>query len=243
MHIRKNAKSSYSDALWVGLICRGFPGHGRISSGSTGTRVLPYAPAPAPGAHAEEKGATMGHGGDVIDELVTDHREVEEFFEQFHRAPSGGHDRKRLLDELTIELVRHSVAEEQHLYPAVREHLPGGGEIADKELADHAQVEQMLKDLEGMEPEDPAFDSSVRKLQHEVGEHIHEEESVLFVQMRRVCGEGFLWDLGEKVRTAKKTSPTRPHPRSPSPPPANRLLDPGIGMVDRARDLLTGRKG
>ncbi|MEO3764158.1 hemerythrin domain-containing protein [Streptomyces sp. B8F3] len=183
----------------------------------------------------------MGHGGDVVDELTTDHREVAEFFGQFHQAPPGSHDRKRLLDRLTVELVRHSVAEEQHLYPAVREHLPNGGKIADKELADHSQVEQMLKDLEGMEPRDPAFDPSVRELQREVIAHIHDEESMLFVQMRQVCGEDVLWDLGEKVRTAKKTSPTRPHPRTPSTPPANRLIDPGIGMVDRARDLLTGR--
>ncbi|WBB62522.1 hemerythrin domain-containing protein [Streptomyces sp. WMMC500] len=183
----------------------------------------------------------MGHGGDVVDELTTDHREVEEFFERFHQAPHGSHDRKRLLDQVTVELVRHSVAEEQHLYPAVREHLPLGGKTADKELAEHAQVEQMLKDLEGMEPADPAFDSSVRALQREVTAHIHDEESTLFVLLRRTFSEDMLGELGEKVRTAKKVAPTRPHPSTPSTPPANKLIDPGVGLVDRARDLLTGR--
>ncbi|MCV2457821.1 hemerythrin domain-containing protein, partial [Streptomyces sp. ICN988] len=42
-------------------------------------------------------------------------------------------------------------------------------------------------------------------------------------------------------RQAKKTAPTRPHPSAPNTPPANKLLAPGAGMVDRARDLLTGR--
>lgn len=40
---------------------------------------------------------------------------------------------------------------------------------------------------------------------------------------------------------AKKPAPTRPHPAAPDKPPANKLLGPGAGLVDRARDMLTGR--
>ncbi|MFC7818964.1 hemerythrin domain-containing protein, partial [Streptomyces sp. NPDC057367] len=50
-----------------------------------------------------------------------------------------------------------------------------------------------------------------------------------------------LMKLGDKVRQAKKTAPTRPHPSAPDTPPANKLLAPGAGMVDRVRDALTGR--
>ncbi|RST04975.1 hemerythrin domain-containing protein, partial [Streptomyces sp. WAC05374] len=32
-----------------------------------------------------------------------------------------------------------------------------------------------------------------------------------------------------------------PHPAAPARPPANKLLAPGAGMVDRLRDMLTGR--
>ncbi|MGC4810695.1 hypothetical protein ACLQ29_09235 [Micromonospora sp. DT228] len=39
----------------------------------------------------------------------------------------------------------------------------------------------------------------------------------------------------------KKIGPTRPHPGAPDHPPANRLLAPGIGLVDRIRDALSGR--
>jgi hypothetical protein len=40
---------------------------------------------------------------------------------------------------------------------------------------------------------------------------------------------------------AKKMAPTRPHPAAPDTPPANKLLAPGAGLVDRLRDALTGR--
>jgi hypothetical protein len=50
-----------------------------------------------------------------------------------------------------------------------------------------------------------------------------------------------LGDLGEKIRRAKAMAPTRPHPAAPDTPPANKLLAPGAGLVDRARDFVTGR--
>ncbi|MGP3998769.1 hemerythrin domain-containing protein [Streptomyces sp. 8N706] len=183
----------------------------------------------------------MGHGGDVIAELTTDHREVDDLFERFERAAPGGAERKRLVDMLTIELVQHSVAEEQHLYPAVREHLEEGDALADKEIADHGRVEQLLKDLEGRAADDRDFDRLVVKLKTEVTAHVKDEETNLFVRLREGCHPFVLESLGEKVRNAKKTAPTRPHPSSPSTPPINKLLAPGLGLVDRARDYVTGR--
>ncbi|MFE0190507.1 hemerythrin domain-containing protein [Streptomyces sp. NPDC059008] len=183
----------------------------------------------------------MGHGDDVIKELTTDHREVEELFKQFEDAPPGSEERRRLVDVLTIELVRHSVAEEEYLYPAVREHVEGGDALADKELADHARVEQLLKDLQQRAATDLDFDRLVVKLRTEVTAHVDDEENRLFAQLRTDVHPYVLEELGNKVRQAKKKAPTRPHPGAPSTPPANKLLAPGLGMVDRVRDYLTGR--
>lgn len=57
------------------------------------------------------------------------------------------------------------------------------------------------------------------------------------------CSPEALDELGEKTRRAKKTAPTRPHPSAPDTPPGNKLLGPGVGLVDRARDLISGRGG
>ncbi|MFD5268081.1 hemerythrin domain-containing protein [Streptomyces sp. NPDC058335] len=183
----------------------------------------------------------MGHGGNVIDELVTDHREVEELFGKIEALPSGNKDRKMYADQVTMELVRHSVAEEAYLYPAVREHVAGGDALADKELEDHAKAEQIMKDLESCEADDPQFDRLVGMLMSEIREHIADEEGNLFPRLRSACPPDALDDLGDKVRMAKKTAPTRPHPSAPDKPPANKMLAPGVGMVDRMRDALSGR--
>ncbi|MCP9943657.1 hemerythrin domain-containing protein [Streptomyces somaliensis] len=183
----------------------------------------------------------MGHGGDVITELTTDHREVEELFTRIEELPLGDPERKRLADQVTMELVRHAVAEEEYLYPAVREHLPEGGPLADRELEDHAAAERTMKELESCEADDPRFDTMIVQLMTEIRQHVADEEANLLPRLREVCSQEELEELGEKVRQAKKTAPTRPHPAAPDTPPVNKLLDRGAGMVDRLRDTLTGR--
>ncbi|MCX5064118.1 MULTISPECIES: hemerythrin domain-containing protein [unclassified Streptomyces] len=183
----------------------------------------------------------MGHGGNVIDELMTDHREVEELFGRIEALPSGDKVRKVYADQATMELVRHSVAEEEYLYPAVREHLVNGNAMADREIEDHSKAEQLMKDLESCEAGDAEFDRLIGTLMSEVRSHIADEEQNLFPQLRAACTAEALDDLGDKVRRAKKLAPTRPHPSAPDTPPANKLLAPGAGVVDRMRDVLSGR--
>ncbi|MGX4694348.1 hemerythrin domain-containing protein [Streptomyces sp. JNUCC 63] len=183
----------------------------------------------------------MGHGGNVIEELMDDHREVEEIFGRIQSMTGQGQELRDLVDEVTIELVRHSVAEEQYLYPTVREHVNDGARIADKEIADHSRVETILKQLEGINADDPQMSPLLQQLMEEVTAHVEDEENNLFPLLRQACSSEMLGDLGEKVRRAKAMAPTRPHPAAPDTPPANKLLAPGAGLVDRARDFITGR--
>jgi hemerythrin superfamily protein len=183
----------------------------------------------------------MGHGGDVIAELTTDHHEVEELFGRIDALPPGAKQRQVYAEQAVIELVRHSVAEEMYLYPAVRQVLPDGDTIADKEIEDHAEAERTMKDLEDVDADEPEFDRLIAKLMTEIRSHIRDEEDNLFPKLRSVASEDELMKLGDEIRQAKKTAPTRPHPSAPDTPPANKLLAPGGGMVDRLRDALTGR--
>jgi hemerythrin superfamily protein len=179
---------------------------------------------------------------DLVEMLLVDHREVEEMFGKLEGLGGGTSDEaKTLAQQVVIELVRHSVAEEQYLYPTVRDHVAGGAALADRELAEHAQAEKTMKDLEGLEPTDSAFWPTMHSLVQEVRQHVYEEESELFPKLRAAAPEGLLANLGEKARMAKKVAPTRPHPSAPDTPPLNKLLAPGAGLVDRARDLFTGR--
>jgi hemerythrin superfamily protein len=63
---------------------------------------------------------------DVIEILEHDHREVEDMFKELESLRGATSDdelkrRKDLADQVTIELVRHSVAEEVLVYPKVED--------------------------------------------------------------------------------------------------------------------------
>jgi hemerythrin superfamily protein len=177
---------------------------------------------------------------DVIAELMVDHREVDEMLATL-AGDLSPEDRQDTMERVIAELVRHSVAEESYLYPAVEERVPNGKQIADKERADHQEVEELLKQLEGEDPHTPESRPTLMKLVSELHSHIADEENNLFPALRVVYSEQELRDLGDKVRTAKAAAPTRPHPHTPRGEMARKTLGPMLGLVDRTRDLLTGR--
>jgi hemerythrin superfamily protein len=176
---------------------------------------------------------------DIIDDVITDHREVEEVFAEIEKG--GGGNKRDLVEHVIVELVRHSVAEEQYLYPAARRVLPDGDKIVDHELEEHAEAEKVMKSLEDTDAEDAKFDELTRKLIDAIRHHVEDEEKDLLPKLRDACDAAELRELGEKFQNAKKVAPTRPHPAAPDHPPANKILGPGVGLIDRMRDALSGR--
>jgi hemerythrin-like domain-containing protein len=181
---------------------------------------------------------------DVIAILMEDHREVERMFAELEslRGASSDADRNRrkdLADQVTIELVRHSVAEEAEVYPAVKEKI--SDTEAERAKHEHAEAEETMKRLEGLSPDDPSFEQELTTLMAEIRAHIAEEEGEMFPRMRQVFSQEELVELGRKVETVKKMAPTRPHPSAPDEPPADKLLGPVTGLFDRMRDAITRR--
>lgn len=184
---------------------------------------------------------TTTHRQDLVDAIITDHREVEAVFKEIE-ASGDPRTRRELVEHVTAELVRHSVAEEQYLYPVARKVLPGGDELADHEIQEHAEAEEAMKALENTDATDRKFDELVGSLIKDVRHHIQDEENDLLPKLREACGADELRELGEKFERAKKMAPTRPHPSAPDRPPANKILGPGVGLIDRMRDAVTGRQ-
>src|SRR4051812_27129826 len=95
---------------------------------------------------------------DVIEVLEHDHREVEEMFKELETLRGASSDeqrerRKQLTDQVTIELVRHSVAEEVLVYPKVADRV--SKEEADHAREEHAEAEETLARLEKLDADDP----------------------------------------------------------------------------------------
>ncbi|TCC45761.1 hemerythrin domain-containing protein [Kribbella capetownensis] len=177
---------------------------------------------------------------DVIDVLTADHREVQELANQIS-ATASTDERRELTDQLIAELVRHSVAEEMYVYPAMRDHLPDGEKAVEHDTEEHKELETLMKQLEGADAATTAFEDTLRNLQEVLVDHVQDEETEQFPQLRTSIPAAKLIELKEKVETAKRLAPTRPHPAAPNAELFHKLVGPGVGLVDRLRDKLTGR--
>jgi hemerythrin superfamily protein len=179
-------------------------------------------------------------GTDVVDELTTDHREVTALLDELLDT-SDPQTRRDMADTAITELVRHSVAEEMYVYPAMRKYLPDGDKAVEHDVEEHKELEQTMKRLENVDVSSAEFDQALRNLEEVLRDHVQDEESEQFPELRRRVPQEELVELAGKVETAKKLAPTRPHPGAPNNELFHKLVGPGVGLVDRLRDKLTGR--
>ena len=177
---------------------------------------------------------------DVIDVLTADHREVEDLAMQITAAVSP-EERRDLADQLIAELVRHSVAEEMYVYPAMRDHLPNGEQAVEHDIQEHKELERLMKQLEGADAGSAEFAKILADLRQVFRDHVRDEETEQFPNLRANVPAATLVELRDKVETAKKLAPTRPHPAAPNAELFHKMVGPGVGLVDRLRDKLTGR--
>jgi len=181
---------------------------------------------------------------DVIEILEHDHREVEEMFAELESLRGASTEeaqsrRKAVAEQVTIELVRHSVAEEVLVYPQVEEKV--SADEAEHARKEHAEAEETLQRLEKLDADDPAFDEELGTLMAEIRHHIADEEQEMFAHMRQVIDAEDLRKLGARVEAFKKVAPTRPHPNVPNERLPRLAAGPAASLFDRMRDLATGR--
>ena len=179
-------------------------------------------------------------GQDVVEILTADHREMMELLGRIKQTSDAG-QRRELADALIAEVVRHAVAEEMYVYPAVEERVPDGTRQVEHDKEEHQEIVEVMKQIEGLDAADQTFMLRIQQLEAQLRHHATDEESEQFPQLRAHLTAERLSELGRKVQTAKTLAPTRPHPSAPHSELFHKTIGPGVGMIDRLRDALTGR--
>ncbi|WP_433292755.1 hemerythrin domain-containing protein [Actinoplanes sp. CA-030573] len=175
-------------------------------------------------------------GRNVIDVLGRQHRDLLDLCDRLvaaKRTP-GEDDDRRVAGVLVAELSRHLSAEEQYLYPAIRRVVPGGEDLAARELAEDRELLVLLQRLE-------KDITVIDEIAEAVRRHVAADAEELLPVLAEMVPIDDLIRLGNRVETAEEAAPTRPHPGTPSSPPWNKLVDPAVAVVDKLRDVVTGR--
>jgi hemerythrin superfamily protein len=189
------------------------------------------------GGSASAQGRTTH--GDAIAVLKADHRQVEEWFTAFEKAGATAYKTKRkLVDRIIAALSQHAAIEEEEFYPAVRTFDPVAEDQVLEALEEHHIVKWELQELVDLDPKDERFTAKVTVLIENVRHHVKEEEGELFPSVREAMTRAQLQEIADRLEQARRTAPTRPHPRSPDQPPAGTVSDVVAGVIDKAREMV-----
>jgi hemerythrin superfamily protein len=122
---------------------------------------------------------------DAIALLKADHRAVEELFEKFEKA--SDYERKRkLAEEICLELSVHAQIEEEIFYPACEGKVDE--DLLKESYVEHDGAKILIAEISKGSPDDEFYDAKVKVLQEEIEHHVEEEEKRLeglFAQARK----------------------------------------------------------
>ena len=171
---------------------------------------------------------------DIVNLLKSDHQAAKVLLERLGNLSDG---REEYFCEVVHTLVGHEVAEELVIYPAIRE-SPSGDAVAHDRLAEQAEAEQLLADMESDDLSSAVFIQKFATLRGAVLAHAEAEESTVFPLLEQITTPEQRQELGARYTKAKDRAPTHPHPHAPDAPPGNKLLGPIAAIFDRARDAV-----
>lgn len=179
-------------------------------------------------------GPMTHHAHDIIDLILEDHDEVRELFSRLDTTDPEG--RGELFETIVYELARHEAAEETIVHPTLRDEVPAGGSIAESVLEEESEAEQLMADMEKMDPTSDEFLAAFRRLRDDVLEHAEHEEDEEHPKLREQLTQERLREMGEGFEKLKEKAPTRPHPKTPQTPEVRAAVGPIAGVFDRMRD-------
>jgi hypothetical protein len=117
-------------------------------------------------------------------------------------------DRFPLAHRVIDELAAHTAAELQILFPALRDIVPGGVELANRGQTDHDTLRPVLEALEQSHPDDGAFDDVVRGVTAAFEGHVPPVENEFLPALEAVIGATAMQELGAVYASLKDNLPS-----------------------------------
>lgn len=152
-------------------------------------------------ARAKETKSSTEGGMDAIALLKADHRQVEEWFEQFDKARDA--DRKQqLATQICNALKVHATIEEEIFYPAFLA-ATGETDIHHEAEVEHNGAKKLIAEIEESSPDDEYFDAKVTVLSEMIKHHVKEEEQSDGMFSKARDSDMDLDALGEQLQARK----------------------------------------
>ena len=115
------------------------------------------------------------------------------------RSKPGTRERLDLFTGLRIELAAHAAAEERFLYaPILMDDM--GLDSSRHALHEHHQIDELVEDLQSLDPRYAAWLKKARELSEKVHHHLREEEKKFFQVSGKILGATKKTQLARQYR-------------------------------------------
>ena len=122
---------------------------------------------------------------DAIALLTADHKKAKDLFEQFEGLSDRSKvNKKKIADQICMELTVHAQVEEEIFYPAVRKPIKDD-DLMDEAVVEHASAKELIAQISEMDPGDDLYDAKVKVLSEQIDHHVEEEEGEMFPKVRK----------------------------------------------------------
>eukprot|EP00879_Flechtneria_rotunda_P002297 GHRR01002490.1.p1 GENE.GHRR01002490.1~~GHRR01002490.1.p1 ORF type:complete len:242 (+),score=72.81 GHRR01002490.1:133-858(+) len=176
----------------------------------------------------------------VIEDIKRDHATFFSLHRQIKEPGTNEEQKQQLVWQLIHDLVLHSIAEEEVLYPEFKNKM--GTRARDHALSEHKTLKNLLSDLDSMKVTSPGFNDKIEVLMHALEHHIREEEDEMLVDYAKQVDQEQLEKMAKQFATAKQFAPTRPHANAPDKPITGNLVGNTLtAPLDWVRDWVSGR--
>lgn len=133
----------------------------------------------------------------IYDALRESHEIQRSLLRKLLRSKPGTQERISGFTQVRIELQAHEAAEERFLYAPML--LDDMGLVSTRHaLHEHHQVDELVEDLQKLDPTGDAWLEKARELSHKVHHHLREEEKKFFQVSGKILGDA------QKTRLAKQ---------------------------------------
>ena len=138
---------------------------------------------------------------DAIALLKADHRQGEEWFEQFEGARSSSR-KGELAAKICAALKTHTTIEEEIFYPAFLE-ATEEEDIHHEAEVEHEGAKKLIAEIEASEPDDDYYDARLKVLSEMIKHHVREEEKRAGMFAKARAARMDLATLGEQLAERK----------------------------------------
>ncbi len=124
----------------------------------------------------------------IYDAIKKDHETHRALLERIDETTGDSPERREAWNTFYRDIKSHSAAEEEEFYSELMQHT-WGQDAARHSVHEHAEMDEILEELNEMDMSSPGWLTRFRTLKHDYEHHMDEEEEDVFARARKVVGE------------------------------------------------------